>query len=255
LHGRKISKPKEELLERFFVTLIASGVTLELVALPISLWESAKVAETAAKANERAANVESNNLVLRSNLAALELRLIEATNEITKIDPVNLPISSVKANVMLVAQGTNFWANVDPTTGHGATLAIGNRDWVLEHNATQLLMVCTRAERFGGAGDSEWILEFEPDPTPVPNGAAWNLTLGDSVRSAERWDFMLLYGLFLRNHSQITGGDLTLIVNTTVKHVRIPAQTAEEQFGRFGDLRLIGSAALNGVNVIVIPGP
>jgi hypothetical protein len=54
-----------------------------------------------AKANERTALTESNNFVLRKNIAELEL-------QISKIDPTNLPIVSAIAEVRFFVSGTNL---------------------------------------------------------------------------------------------------------------------------------------------------
>jgi hypothetical protein len=80
--GRKLSESKEHLLEALFVMLVAFGVGLELLSLPFSLLESARVGGDAADAKLFAAKVGTTNaqlvaenLVLRSNLVALEIKL------------------------------------------------------------------------------------------------------------------------------------------------------------------------------------
>jgi len=111
IKGRKLSVPKEELLERLFVMLVAVGVTVEFVALPFSMFEIAELNRQAgqankqageawklsAKANGRAALAESNNLVLRSNLWTLEHEL-----------PEKKPVFSAYAFVRFTIKATNF---------------------------------------------------------------------------------------------------------------------------------------------------
>jgi hypothetical protein len=82
INGRKLSEAKENLLERLFVMTVAIGVAIELVAVLFSLRENAQLHRDAgeakglaAAANERTAIIESNNLVLRSNVAVLEFKL------------------------------------------------------------------------------------------------------------------------------------------------------------------------------------
>ena len=66
---------------------------LLVVGLAVEIPESARFHKLAEDASERAANTESNNLVLRSNVAALELKAMEASNNIIRIDPLNQPMS------------------------------------------------------------------------------------------------------------------------------------------------------------------
>jgi hypothetical protein len=75
INGRKLPEAKEHLLERFFVMLVAAGVAGEVISTIFSLHEIAELNGVASAASERAAIVESNNLVLRSNVVALELKL------------------------------------------------------------------------------------------------------------------------------------------------------------------------------------
>ena len=149
-----------------------------------------------------------------------------------------------------------MWSNIDPVKNNAfVTLSIGNRDWVQTNNAFKLLLVCKNFEKYGNANSTEWVLEFEPDPMPSPFGPSWNLTPSDFVRSADAWDFLLLHAAFLRNKSEILKGELSLVINTTVKHFPIPPQLAEQQYGGFADMKLIGSSTSNDFNVIVVPGP
>lgn len=52
--GRKLPEAKEQLLERLFVLLVAFGVAVEFVCLPMSLLEIAHLNETAANAGRQA---------------------------------------------------------------------------------------------------------------------------------------------------------------------------------------------------------
>jgi len=60
----KIFEKKKHRLERVFVFMVAIGVSVELLVLPFGLREAARFNEIASRANERAANIESNNAVL-----------------------------------------------------------------------------------------------------------------------------------------------------------------------------------------------
>jgi hypothetical protein len=112
INGRKLSETKEHLLERFFVMLVAFGVSGELISAASSLKEIADLNDKAseakleagkanklgAEANERAssnevkvASIIASNLVLeikleeiRSNSFALEEQMRPRTIEITR---------------------------------------------------------------------------------------------------------------------------------------------------------------------------
>jgi hypothetical protein len=55
----------------------------------------------AARASERAAITESNNLILRSNVTALEWQIAETKTNVANIDPLKQPISSISATIRL----------------------------------------------------------------------------------------------------------------------------------------------------------
>ncbi len=79
IRGRKISEVKEQLLERAFVTLVALGVGLELIAIPAVLRESAEFNGKAATANKLAAEAvrkSSSNELARAKIE-LQLRQLQ----------------------------------------------------------------------------------------------------------------------------------------------------------------------------------
>jgi len=100
--------PNHHRREVQFVTLVAIGVTMEFLGLMHTIPEALKLERDVANAVERTSVIESNNLVLKSNVAALEIELMETSNNVTKIDPINLPIKSMMALVHLGVCATNF---------------------------------------------------------------------------------------------------------------------------------------------------
>jgi hypothetical protein len=87
--------------ERIWGYVLILGLALELIALPNHFIEAGKLKQLAERANERATITESNNLVLRSNVVALELKLqprvitpAQMTNfeSLTKLITKSLPI-------------------------------------------------------------------------------------------------------------------------------------------------------------------
>src|SRR5579883_2044312 len=108
-------------------------------------------------------------------------------------DPANQPITSIRANAVLLAEGTNFWHPVgdDPAkNGHFVTLSIGRRD---ENGIMKVYLNCTRSERYWG-DNSDWFLEFGPQI----GAPLWNLKDTDTVKSAEQWDVFVLDASFLK---------------------------------------------------------
>jgi hypothetical protein len=81
---------------------VAIGVTMELIAIPHALLEARQlekhisdVNERAALASERAATVESMNLLLRSNVVQLE-------KDIVTVNPLNQPVSDISASATII---------------------------------------------------------------------------------------------------------------------------------------------------------
>ena len=100
--GKTSVKWRREKLKKKFEFLLILGIAGEVGCLPLSIYESsttnfeAKQAEVVAgQANERASVTESNNLALRSNVAALELQVMETRTNMANMDPRNLPIVSI----------------------------------------------------------------------------------------------------------------------------------------------------------------
>jgi hypothetical protein len=89
----KVFEKRKHVLERVFVCMVAIGVTLELGLLPASLGEVVELQNT--------------NLVLRSNVAALELQVAQTSNNVVKIDPLNQRIAELSAIVRIRVRGRN----------------------------------------------------------------------------------------------------------------------------------------------------
>ncbi len=73
---------RQEKIKKIFEAILIFGIAGELMCLPFSLWESAEFNKEAADARlnagaalERAANTESNNLVLRAKIVELEQKM------------------------------------------------------------------------------------------------------------------------------------------------------------------------------------
>ena len=85
--------------KRFFMILLVGGLAYELIEASWTDKEAADATKLAAYANERAALIESNNLVLRSNVDSLHLELATF--------PLRQRVSGITAIVSLTVLGTN----------------------------------------------------------------------------------------------------------------------------------------------------
>lgn len=83
--------------EHFWEHVLVAGLALEMIALPHHFIESGRLEEIARRANERTALVESNNLVLQSNLWVLE-----------HASPAKQRVFSASAFVKFHINSTNF---------------------------------------------------------------------------------------------------------------------------------------------------
>jgi hypothetical protein len=93
----KRAKQEHHKLESRFISLVALGVIMELFALGHSIREGVKLEGKISEANNRTANTESNNLVLRSNVVALEKEMGVAETKVASLDPNNQPVISLSA--------------------------------------------------------------------------------------------------------------------------------------------------------------
>jgi hypothetical protein len=74
---KKVERQEHHKQESRFIFSVALGVTMELFALAHSIREGVKLESKVSQANERTANTESNNLVLRINVTLLETSVRE----------------------------------------------------------------------------------------------------------------------------------------------------------------------------------
>lgn len=169
-------------------------------------------------------------------------------------DTRNKPITQIRANLSLFVRGerTNVVvASVDPVKDEEfVALDIGNRAWMESNHVSKVRLICKTSEQFKGSDDNEWQMEFD---LPPGDGSAWNLTPNDTVGSADAWNLVLFHAFFLRNNVQITRGELSLRINSEVKHFQIPPQRAVRQSVKYSEIKLIGGISTNGVEVIVLP--
>jgi hypothetical protein len=100
------------------------SAVLLVVGLMMEFWEAAKSDNELADTKERTALVESNNLVLRSNVAALELQVMEAKTNIASIDPRNANISEISAIVFFTKMGMDLNELTNLPSGRASQLSL-----------------------------------------------------------------------------------------------------------------------------------
>lgn len=98
---RKNEKDEHHKLESRFIAMVALGVAMEVFALGNSIREGVKLEKEVVQIGTTNAQLVADNLVLRSNVVALEWQTIEAKTNIARIDPINLPIKSMVLEISL----------------------------------------------------------------------------------------------------------------------------------------------------------
>jgi hypothetical protein len=111
----KIERDEHLKLESRFIAMVSYGVIIELFALGHSIKEGKQLEDKVesgkvlvAAIGMTNAQLVTDNLVLRSNVVALELQVLETSNNVVKDNPLNQPIKSIDAEVYLFISGTNF---------------------------------------------------------------------------------------------------------------------------------------------------
>ena len=135
----KKKKDEHHKLESRFIAMVSLGVIMEFFALGHSIKEGKEL-------EENLGQLESTNLVLRANVAALELQVMEAKTNIASIDPRNAPISEMTAFAYFVLMGTNFNELPNMETNRKAQMTI----WKDERQGTSLDLLVAEKENISG---------------------------------------------------------------------------------------------------------
>ncbi len=212
----------------------------------------------AAQASERAAIIESNNTALslqvealRSNNLELEAKalglqqqLVQTSNNVVKINPINQPIKSMRADVHLVILGTNLLDTLDlkamPPKVSAALLSLVNRNAILlkGRDSTLASLGCVnyegqptifpvRATAYSmsfawPSGDAYGSIEFS-----YTNYESWISRVNASTAELDKelTDLTVFLG-GITNNSAITEGSCVLTINGLIRRrFSIPKQT------------------------------
>src|ERR1017187_2742829 len=100
----RVFESKKHFCEKIFVGMVAVGVSMELFSLPASLHETAKLVQQNIK---------------------LQQQMEETSNNVVKIDPLNLPVNSMLAQLVITLGDTNLVINqkLNPNAGVDAEIA------------------------------------------------------------------------------------------------------------------------------------
>lgn len=217
---------------------VVIGLAIELVAFGFTFIAS----------NREIEGLKSNNSALRSNVAALEMQVMQASNNIVNNDVRNWPISEVNATAWFTVMGTNM--DVELTN-----LPDGRKaQMTLWKNEREGVMLDTLE---AGSGDIR--------------GRVLRMTIGTVDRRVYRvqlhsFNFLTAEGInappvktiddihlvhvdlnFLPFDSQIANGRIILTVNNVTKFFDIPNQNdTNSNMGWFNDFRC-WFVATNGV--------
>lgn len=197
-------------------------------------YERAAVAEKeAGQANERAAKLEFA-------AAELKAKINDTDTNVANIDPLNQPIAYLTASVSLMNLGTNR-TKIDPSKPFGGAAFVKLRFGCSKHpeNGWSAELACASCETtiIIGAPTNKI-----PSISDKPMGTTWLLEFGSSgmghflnvippkatVRDANEWDAIEFDAPFLTPGTEIIGGDIILIINSTKKRFEIPPQKIQK---------------------------
>ncbi len=106
--SRKLQHRRRELQ---FIISVATGVTLEFAALSHAIPEAIQLEKGVAEIRTTNAKLVADNLVLRSTVAALELQVMETSNNVANADPRNQLLKSVTAVATLFFSSSVIFSN------------------------------------------------------------------------------------------------------------------------------------------------
>jgi len=198
---------------------------LLVVGLMMEFWEAAKSDNEVADTKGRTALVESNNLVLRSNVAALELKIAQTSTNVAKIDPLNQPVSTGLARVSLILSGETNVENVGRISTDGristngyASISFCRLDQVtVGINLNDHVLMCSGWEH---PDPNAWSFKFDQGAATYFGGDTW-------VRDVKNWDVIEIFIPALHRNTEIVGGRIVLTVNAITWNLEIPPQKAK----------------------------
>lgn len=210
-------------LESRFIFAVAFGVTMELFALAHAIPAAFKLEKEVALANERASTNELRAEQFRVNALELESQIADAKTNISKIDPMNMPIVSATATVSLMLAGeTNLindgkvLANPQHVNNRPMLLTLCRLDRVRPGiNLDEHCLICSYFLNL--ANDCIALKYEQPVQTmsPIPGLRAGDIKELNVIR---------LCIPALKKGTKVSGGQILLTVNSTSWNIAIPEQ-------------------------------
>jgi hypothetical protein len=234
--------PKKEVrwllpVETLFFSILVLGLAMEFLgsheAMRIADRENARLAFESAGLNKKAEDA-------RLETARLEQQIAQTSTNVANIDPLNQPIASLTASVLLMNLGTNR-TNIDPSQPLVGAIFVklrfgcskhSEKGWIAELTCASCIknaLIGVPTNRIPTVSDNiignSWLLEFGPSgmghvTSKIPSKA--------KVRDANEWDVVEFDAPFLPPETEIIGGDIKLTINSTEKRFEIPPQKIQK---------------------------
>ena len=203
--------------------MVSLGVIMEFFALGHSIKEGKEL-------EENLGQLESTNLVLRANVAALEVQVSQTSNNVAGMDPRLQPVLDMSATVVFVVTGTNFSNDL---TNWDAQRVARMSLWVNE----EILFLSNpiEAETFSrsdfniaGSPKGKIILDLGRQANSRMYGVRFHsfnflsaLRIGFSVAAIDNVNLLKMEFNFLPHDSKIEVGSVDLVVNSCHKMFKI----------------------------------
>lgn len=241
---------KKHFLERIFVTMVAFGVSLELVCLPISLRKTAELVD--------------KNLQLEQQIA-------ETSTNVVKIDPLNQLVSDIFILATINVKGTNFvesplwgspavaWVELCDNRTNVGRVSIQSSDPFFstlgEFSELQALDFNRVNFMDGQSPGHGYILRFQPNPLML--GSGFRVTYPPkAIDVVSNLHMLLISTKFIPHDSEIMSGAAYLVLNGCIRmHFDILPQKALSSPHGYGTGQGDSGFTLIATNGTVAPMP
>jgi|ERR1043166_4898271 hypothetical protein len=206
-------------LMKFFGVFLVAGLLLEI--------------GEAVKTDQQVAQLTQTNLVLRSNVVGLEFKLIQTVSNMTRINPLNLPISTITAHIRVRVKGRANLELAPWGAPYVARMFFCNE--LLEGNTPSpgAGFPPLNADRFEVIKSEQFIMPSVPDfheyEIQFDHADALDqiFTVGHEKPAKAMADVKMIWTVlkFLPRGSEILQGTLVITINSTTRFLfKIPEQ-------------------------------
>jgi hypothetical protein len=171
-----------------------------------------------------------------------------------ELNPLKQPIVSITAGLRMEVRGTNQNTSLDPERQKRIVHLNFGRSEQAKSNIWALVLTCREFEGTRNDRDDKrlYFAEFSTDTA----SRLWNIGAKDPAEAIDEWDTVVLDASFLSQDALIMRGEVTLIVNSTIRRTfPIPQQRFEHHWvGNTGTGKSVFmNPETNKVNVSVWP--